>query len=107
MSEVVHVTDSNFESEILNSDIPAMVDFWAEWCGPCKMVGPIIEELAKEYKGRIKIAKLNVDQNRDTPARYGIRNIPTMIFFKAGKAVDTVIGAYPKSFLEERLKALL
>lgn len=107
MSDVVYLTDANFDSEILNSDIPAMVDFWADWCGPCKMVGPIVEELAKEYKGKVKIAKLNVDQNREVTSRYGIRNIPTMIFFKNGKPVDTLIGAYPKSFLEERIKALL
>ncbi len=107
MSDVVYVTDSNFDQEIINSDIPAMVDFWADWCGPCKMVGPVVEELAKEYKGKIKIAKLNVDQNREVTTRYGIRNIPTMIFFKGGKVVDTLIGAYPKSFLEERLKSLL
>jgi len=107
MSDVVYVTDSNFDQEIINSDLPAMVDFWADWCGPCKMVGPVVEELAKEYKGKVKIAKLNVDQNREVTSRYGIRNIPTMIFFKDGKVVDTIIGAYPKSFLEERIKSLL
>jgi len=107
MSDVLYVTDSNFDQEIINSNLPAMVDFWADWCGPCKIVGPIIEELAKEYKGRVKIAKLNVDQNRQITSRYGIRNIPTMILFKDGKVVDTIIGAYPKSFLEERLKSLL
>jgi len=107
MSDVVHVTDLNFDQEIINSDLPAMVDFWADWCGPCKMVGPVVEELAKEYKGKVKIAKLNVDQSREVTSRYGIRNIPTMIFFKNGKVVDTIIGAYPKSFLEERIKSLL
>ncbi len=107
MSDVIHVTDATFEQEIINSQLPAMVDFWADWCGPCKMVGPVVEELAREYKGRVKIAKLDVDTNRATPMKYGIRNIPTMIFFKNGKVVDTIIGAYPKSYLVERLNALL
>lgn len=107
MTEVFHVTDANFDKEVLESDLPVMVDFWAEWCGPCKMVGPIVEELAREYKGKVKIAKLDVDQNRNVPMKYGIRNIPTLIFFKGGKVMDTIVGAYPKSFLEERLKTLV
>jgi thioredoxin 1 len=107
MSELVHVTDETFDEEIINSDIPVMVDFWAEWCGPCRMVGPVVEELAEEFKGKIKVAKMNVDESRQTPARFGIRNIPTLILFKGGEVAQTIIGAQPKSYLEEALKKLL
>lgn len=107
MGDLLQVTDKNFEQEILKSNIPAMVDFWAEWCGPCKMVGPVVEELAKEYEGKIKIAKMNVDENRQTPAKYGIRAIPTLILFKGGNVVQTIVGAQPKSAIEEELKKLL
>ena len=107
MSDVFEVTDETFDAEIINSDIPAMVDFWAEWCGPCRMVGPVVEELAKEYQGKIKIAKMDVDQNRQTPTRFGIRSIPTLILFKGGDAAQTIIGAQPKSYIEEELKKLL
>jgi len=107
MADLLHVTDGNFDEEIVKADIPAMVDFWAEWCGPCKMVGPTVEALAKEYEGKIKIAKMNVDENRETPARFGIRNIPTLILFKDGEVAQTIIGAQTKSQLEEELKKLL
>ncbi|HDZ89349.1 MAG: thioredoxin [Deltaproteobacteria bacterium] len=107
MGDLLHVDDANFEQEILKADIPAMVDFWAEWCGPCKVVGPTVEKLAKEYEGKIKIAKMDVDQNRETPAKFGIRNIPTLILFKDGQVAQTIIGAQPKSYLEEELKKLL
>lgn len=107
MGDLLEVTDDTFDSEIVNSDIPAMVDFWAEWCGPCRMVGPVVEELAKEYDGKVKIAKMNVDQNRQTPARFGIRNIPTLILFKGGEVSQTIIGAQPKSSIEDALKKLL
>ena len=107
MSDLLQVTDKNFEEEIVNSDIPAMVDFWAEWCGPCKMVGPVVEELAQEYKGKIKIAKMDVDSNRDTPAKFGIRNIPTLILFKDGEVAKMIIGAQPKSQIDGELKKLL
>ncbi len=107
MADLLQVTDDNFDDEIMNSDIPAMVDFWAEWCGPCKMVGPVVEELAKEYEGKIKIAKMDVDQHRETPVRFGIRNIPTLIMFKGGKVVQTIVGAQTKSHLDEELKKLL
>jgi len=107
MGDVVEVTDQDFEQEILKVEIPALVDFWAAWCGPCKMVAPVVEELAKEYKGKIKIAKMNVDENRQTPAKFGIRNIPTLILFKNGEVVQTIIGAQPKSYLETELKKLL
>jgi len=107
MSDVLQVTDETFEKEILQSEIPAMVDFWAEWCGPCKMVGPIVEELAKQYEGKVKVASMDVDSNRKTPGNYGIRNIPTLIFFKDGQVEQTVIGAHPKSFLDDQIKKML
>jgi thioredoxin 1 len=107
MADLLHVSDANFEDEIVQADIPAMVDFWAEWCGPCKMVGPTVEALAKEYAGKIKIAKMDVDENRETPAKFGIRSIPTLILFKNGKVAQTIVGALPKSDIEEALKKLL
>lgn len=107
MSELLQVTDETFETEIMKADVPAMVDFWAEWCGPCRMVGPVVEELAAQYKGKIKIAKMDVDKNRNTPARFGIRNIPTLIFVKGGEVAQTIIGAQPKSSIEDELKKLL
>lgn len=107
MSDLLEVTDENFDAEIVKSDIPAMVDFWAVWCGPCKMVGPIVEELADEYKGKIKVAKMDVDQNRATPGKFGIRNIPTLIFFTGGEVSHTIVGAQPKNHIEEELKKLL
>ena len=107
MGDILKVSDADFETEIINSETPSMVDFWAEWCGPCKKVGPVVEELAEEYKGKIKIAKMDVDSNRQTPAKYGIRNIPTLIFFKGGEVVNTIVGAQAKSSIEEELKKLL
>jgi thioredoxin 1 len=107
MSDLLQVTDETFEAEIVNSNLPAMVDFWAEWCGPCRMVGPVVEDLAKAYAGKIKIAKMDVDKNRQTPAKFGIRNIPTLILFKGGKVANTIIGAQPKSYIEGELKKLL
>lgn len=107
MSDLLYVTDETFDTEIVKSEIPAMVDFWADWCGPCKMVAPAVEELASQYKGKIKIAKMDVDKNRATPAKFGIRNIPTLIFFKGGQVAHTIIGAQPKSYIEQELKRLL
>jgi thioredoxin 1 len=107
MVDVIQVTDENFDDEIVNSKLPVLVDFWAEWCGPCKMVGPAVEELAREYAGRVKVAKMNVDESRQTPARFGIRNIPTLIFFKDGEVAQTIVGAHPKSAIDEQLKKLL
>ena len=107
MSDVLQVTDGSFDEEIVKSDTPAMVDFWAEWCGPCKMVGPVVAELAKDYQGKIKIAKMDVDKNRETPARFGIRNIPTLILFKGGEVAQTIIGAHPKDYIDGELKKLL
>jgi thioredoxin 1 len=107
MADLLQVTDDNFDAEIVNSDLPVMVDFWAEWCGPCRMVAPVVEELAKEYEGKIKVAKMDVDKNRQTPAKFGIRNIPTLILFKGGEVANTIVGAQPKSSIEAELKKLL
>lgn len=101
MSEEITLTDGNFEQEVLKSDMPVLVDFWAEWCGPCKMLGPIITELAREYAGRAKVGKLNVDQNPAISERYGIRGIPTLILFRSGKASDQVVGAQSKEKIKE------
>ncbi len=99
-------TDSNLK-EVIESGKPVVVDFWAEWCGPCRMITPIIEELAKEYEGKVEIGKLNVDENTDTPAEYGIRNIPTILFFKDGQVVDKQVGAGNKSMIEDKIKGLI
>ena len=104
---IKHVTDASFESDVLNSEIPVLVDYWAEWCGPCKMIAPILDEAAKAYGGRVTLAKLNVDENPDTAAKFGIRGIPTLMLFKDGKAATTKVGAMSKSqltaFLDESL----
>ncbi len=102
----INVTDANFEEIVLKSDKPVLVDFWAEWCGPCRMVGPIVEELAKEYDGKAVVTKMNVDENAEVTAKYGIRNIPTILFFKNGEIVDKTVGALPKGKLAEKLDAL-
>jgi thioredoxin 1 len=100
MSEhIQHVTDSNFDTEVLQENLPVLVDYWAEWCGPCKMIAPILDDVAKEYAGRLKVAKLNIDDNPDTPARFGIRGIPTLMLFKGGNVEATKVGALSKSQL--------
>lgn len=98
-------TDQNFKSEILDSDKVALVDFWAAWCGPCQMLGPVIEELAGEFEGKAVIAKLNVDENPNTAAQYGIRSIPTMLIFKNGEIADQMVGAMPKNMIAEKINA--
>ena len=102
--KAIHLTDDSFNTEVINSDKPTLVDFWAPWCGPCKMVGPVVEELAGEYDGKVKVCKLNVDENPKTPAQYSVRSIPTLIMFKGGKSVDQVIGSVPKGQIEELIK---
>ena len=100
MSEhIVHVTDDSFESEVLKSSEPVLIDYWAEWCGPCKMIAPVLDEIASEYTGRLKVAKLNIDDNPNTPPRYGIRGIPTLMLFKNGEVEATKVGAVSKSQL--------
>lgn len=103
----LELTDSNFEELVLKSDKPAMVDLWAEWCGPCRMVGPLVEQLADEYKDRAVIGKIDVDSNPQTSINYGVRNIPTILFFKGGELVDKQVGAVPKQVLADKLEALL
>lgn len=100
------VTDANF-AEIIGGDKPVMVDFWATWCGPCRMIAPLVEELAGEYEGKVVIGKCNVDENQDVPMKFGIRNIPTLLFFKGGQLVDKMVGAAPKSEIAKKLDSLL
>ena len=100
----VEITDSNFETTVLNSDQVAMLDFWAEWCGPCKVIAPIVEELATQYDGQAIIGKVDVDNNAEVAMKYGIRNIPTVLFIKNGQVVDKQVGAVPKNVLESKLK---
>ncbi len=97
--KIIHVTDDTFESEVLNAQEPVLVDYWAEWCGPCKMIAPILDEIADEYAGKVKIAKLNIDENPQTPPKYGIRGIPTLMLFKGGNVEATKVGAVSKSQL--------
>jgi thioredoxin 1 len=104
MGKTLELNDSNFDQAI-NSDKPVLVDFWAEWCGPCKMIGPVVEELAGEYEGKAVIAKLNVDENPQVTARFGVRSIPTLLVFKNGQVVDKQVGAVPKSVLSQKLQA--
>ncbi|MGV0953554.1 MAG: thioredoxin TrxA [Fluviibacter sp.] len=100
MSEhIVHVTDSSFAEDVTNSAEPVLLDFWAEWCGPCKMIAPILDDIAKEYAGKLKIAKINIDENQQTPAQFGVRGIPTLMLFKGGSVEATKVGALSKSQL--------
>jgi len=105
--KITQVTDATFESQVVNSDKPALVDFWAVWCGPCKMVAPHVEALAEEFDGKAVVSKLDVDSNRNTAIKFGVQSIPTMLFFKGGKVVDRVVGVVDKKVLKAKLTALL
>ncbi len=104
MNNTVIGSESNFEQEVLKSNVPVLVDFWAPWCGPCKMVAPVVEDIANEYSGQLKVVKLNTDENQEIAYKYGIRSIPTLGIFKNGQVVDAVIGAVPKQILESKIK---
>ncbi len=107
MAEVAEVTDQNFDAEVLRSPLPVVVDFWAEWCGPCRAIAPIVKELSAQYAGKVKVVKMDVDTNPQTPGKYGIRAIPTLLAFKGGSVVEQMQGARPKAALEDMLKKLL
>ncbi len=104
---VLEVSDATFDQEVLRSEQPVLVDFWAVWCGPCKAIAPVVDSLATAYAGKLKVAKVNVDENGAVPSRYGIRGIPTLLFFKGGKVADQVVGYVPKSVIEEKVQRLL
>ncbi|MGA2339351.1 MAG: thioredoxin [Terracidiphilus sp.] len=104
---VLEVNDANFDQEVLKSEQPVLVDFWAVWCGPCKAIAPIVDGVAATYAGKLKVAKVNVDQNGATPSRYGIRGIPALLFFKGGKVADQIVGYVPQDVIEEKIKKLI
>jgi thioredoxin 1 len=107
MSKATPVTDNEFQKEVLESDIPVLVDFWATWCGPCQVMGPVLDIIAGEYAGKVKVLKLNVDENQTTPPKYGIRGIPTLILFNKGQVIDTIVGAQPKGNVDNLLKKVI
>ena len=106
-ADVLNIGDSDFKKEVLESQQPVLVDFWASWCAPCRAIAPAVEELATQYKGKLKVAKMNIDDNQDTPQQFGVRSIPTLLVFKGGKVVDQIVGAVPKSKLEDALKKVV
>ncbi|NJK28695.1 MAG: thioredoxin [Acaryochloris sp. RU_4_1] len=107
MSSPAQVTDATFKEEVIDSDVPVLVDFWAPWCGPCRMVAPIVDEISEQYKGQIKVVKINTDENPNVASQYGIRSIPTLMVFKGGQRVDMVVGAVPKTTLATTLDKYL
>src|SRR5512140_1838502 len=107
VGDVQQINDSSFDSDVLKADLPVLIDFWAPWCGPCKAIAPVVEELAKEYAGRLKIVKMNVDDNPQTPSKYGVRGIPNLIIFKGGQVRDQIVGAVPKAQLVKAINAVV
>jgi len=105
--QIVHVSDTTFDEQVLNSDTPVMVDYWAEWCGPCKMIAPILDEIADEYRGKLTVAKLNIDENQETPQKYAVRDIPTLMIFKEGEVAGTKVGALSKSQLSAFIDSVI
>lgn len=101
------ITDDNFEQEVLNSDLPVLIDFWAVWCGPCKIIAPVVEQLAEEYAGKLKVGKLDVDNNQEASIKYGVRSIPTLLIFKNGQVKETIIGAVPKAQIVQKINNLI
>lgn len=106
-NDIVTLEDATFDAEVLKSDVPVLVDFWAVWCGPCRAIAPAVEELARDYKGKLKVAKLDIDHHQAVPQKFGIRSIPTLLLFKGGRVVDTIIGAVPKSKLLEAVRKVV
>jgi thioredoxin 1 len=107
MSAVQAISDNNFENEVINSDVPVLIDFWAPWCGPCRAIGPVVDELAKDYDGKLKVVKMNVDENPLTPSRYGVRSIPNLLLFKNGQVKDQIVGAVPKSHFVQAIDKIV
>ncbi|TWP26726.1 thioredoxin [Apibacter muscae] len=103
----LEINDQTFKNEVIDSNEPVLVDFWAEWCGPCRSLSPVIDELSEEFKGKLKVVKVDIDANQNTPVEYGIRNIPTLLFFKDGQLVDKVVGAQPKEALVEKIQSII
>jgi thioredoxin 1 len=107
MPKPIEITDTNFEQEVLNSDMPVLIDFWAVWCGPCRVIAPVVEEIAGEYEGKLKVGKLDVDNNPQTAVKYGIRSIPTLLIFNNGEVSDQLIGALPKAQIVDRVERVM